>query len=221
MINDMKQLPIIYTNDYAFAIDSKNRLVDIGKLCCHKSQSHIDKFSNDEFIVVQSNENNQVSIAEHWGEIIAYYPQTNQAKELDLPLLPNPFESEYNANQIIEMLLNVCKSSYPLFEDWIEYKEAMKYQTQSQSKQFSLDDIKKAIQMARDLRTLFPSNDYKYDEDEIIQSLSIQKRPKWFIPEIIIINQDYRFDKGQREELKTITNSEGKLELVGTYKYKL
>jgi len=64
-----------------------------------------------------------------------------------------------------------------------------------------------------------PIYENKYTEEEIIQSLSTQQLPKEFIPEIRIINQDYRFERGQRKELKTITNSEGKQELVGTYKY--
>lgn len=50
-------------------------------------------------------------------------------------------KSEYNANQIIEMLLTICKAAYPTFEDWVEYKETVKFLSQKDSKQFSRDEI--------------------------------------------------------------------------------
>lgn len=36
-------------------------------------------------------------------------------------------KSTYTSTQIIEMLLDVCKASYPSFEEWVEYKETMKF----------------------------------------------------------------------------------------------
>ena len=95
--------------------------------------------------------------------------------------------------------------------------------------------MKKAIDMARDIsdgKDTFTGGDItgltevctydweqKYSDEEIIQLLSTQQLPESFEPEIRIINQDYRFDRGNREELKTITNSEGKEEIQGKYVY--
>src|SRR5690606_13674129 len=54
-------------------------------------------------------------------------------------------------------------------------------------KQFSLEDVKKAIEMAREYDFVQFTNgetEYKYTEEEIVQSLSTQQTyPKEFIPE--------------------------------------
>ena len=102
----------------------------------------------------------------------------------------------------------------------------------AQFKQFSLEDVKKAIKMAREQSEPYygggglvlsePIYEDKHTEEEIIQSLSTQKLPKEFIPEYEIVYSSKELaDKGfiYEEVFKTITNSEGKQELVGTYKY--
>lgn len=81
---------------------------------------------------------------------------------------------------------------------------------------FSLEDMKKAIEMATHIN---PNNtDRFYSKEEIIQSLSTQQLPKEFIPEIEQYTQNYHKDIWYNR-IKTITNSEGKEFLVGTYKY--
>lgn len=87
---------------------------------------------------------------------------------------------------------------------------------------FTLGDIKKAYRNGwadrNEISTEHPPyfhNDISHGENSLekfIQSLSTQKLPKEFIPYLI-------FDKKGVTSPQIITNSEGKLELVGTYKY--
>lgn len=101
---------------------------------------------------------------------------------------------------------------------------------------FSLEDVKKAIEMAREQSEPYygsgglvlsePIYENKYSEEEIIQSLSTQQLPKEFIPEYIGGGEYLAGEIGGNEiwaeypkELKTITNSEGRQELVGKYQY--
>lgn len=103
---------------------------------------------------------------------------------------------------------------------------------------FSLEDMKKAIEMAREYEFIqFGGGDTesKYTEEEIIQSLSTQQLPKEFVPEYTLIKEngirelmkDEFYQKFPEElpncvfekKLKTITTSEGKQLLVGNYKY--
>lgn len=155
--------------------------------------------------------------------VIAYYPLTEEAEELDLPKLPNPFEEvdiEKLAKEHGSLYINQREKELGYLSFCEGYKVA-------QSKQFSLEDVEKAIEMARSgSNGLISFKDFvkpDYTQEEIIQSLSTQQLPKEFIPEY----EDYevigeRDDDGYplwSKKLKTITNSEGKEELVGTYKY--
>ena len=180
------------------------------------------------------------------SKLIAYYPLTKEAKELDLPLLPNPFEAI--ANILFTDYISKYKSEFNPNTD--AYSKGIKigfmagYKAVQSNKQFSLEDMIKAIEMAREqsepyyggggLVLFEPIYENKYTEEEIIQSLSTQKLPKEFIPEYevvyfhgngyyneselsIEVREKYNFMK--ESKLKTITNSEGKQELVGIYKY--
>lgn len=173
-----------------------------------------------------------------FGKIIAYYPLTEEAKELDLPLLPNPFKEVDIEQKMFDAIQKARGNDFKTF-----YKLAAKNcaEIAEQSKQFSLEDVKKAIEMAREYEFIqFGGGDTesKYTEEEIIQSLSTQQLPKFFIPEVYqnelyIKPEDLLAYKSQLKEfqlphtskkgevlkLKTITNSTNKKELVGTYKY--
>lgn len=89
----------------------------------------------------------------------------------------------------------------------------------AQSKQFSLEDMKKAIEFSYNAgrrlerKAVSPDFNFKIYREELIQSLSTQQLPKEFIPEYEAKTEFGPF------KLKTITNSQGKEELVGTYKY--
>lgn len=104
---------------------------------------------------------------------------------------------------------------------------------------FSLEDMRKAIEMARETREEFDLEGNSegwigYDEEEIIQSLSTQQLPKEFIPSVkcgrcYMPNGDKegcwsarecsRNNGDYKDVFISTTNSEGKQELVGTYKY--
>src|SRR5690606_31666740 len=116
-------------------------------------------------------------------KIIAYYPLSKEAKELDLPLLPNPFEEEplmKQASELRELRGYHKDSHYSFCGGFIEGYGA------AQSKQFSLEDVKKAIKMAKKGYNEFGENGFlrhgfDFTEREIIQSLSTQQLPKEFI----------------------------------------
>lgn len=186
--------------------------------------------------------------SEGWGfvtefeckKIIAYYPLSKEAKELEgLPLLPNPFkEDEFQKSY--QIVFDYVNSGIRNFEAIMELIELKKI---AQSKQFSLEDMQKAIEMARlmtddgvgdvfDTESISGLTELctyglrdKYSEEEIIQSLSTQQLPKEFIPEYKKVHrknsdgEDIGFPVHDSDELKTIINSEGKQELIGIYKY--
>ena len=291
-------LNLIQTNDYLFLIDEEAKITSN---CLHL-------YDKNNPLCIYSAHQFDESVWYEFKRIISYYSLTKEAKELDLPLLPNPFEkniedlcqnfwmSKHNPNiSRQEQIFNAFKSGYRA----------------AQSKQFSLEDIKKAIEMARrgissnigefDLNALYGIQDlkdvnHKYSDFDIIQSLSTQQLPKEFFPEyrkvekysfkdnfgvenftfkgvqendVLISTQnqpgiggffitypmlliergkEYKIKKvssfgfytvpwiidedgnhaipdydlfvlKDEKLLKTITNSEGKLELVGTYKW--
>lgn len=173
------------------------------------------------------------------NKIIAYYP-LKEAKELDLPLLP-PFEKEID---IEELFYDNCKNFYDTIEEQnISKLSFYKGYKAAQSKtSFTLEDMKKAIEMSR---KTFPTDKLscdRYSTEEIIQSLSTQHLPKEFIPEYRYYyhsSKEFYSDAGFVEcskeqyesikveiptcplkaEIKTTINSEGKEEIQGTYKY--
>ena len=177
------KIKLIQTKDYLLLIDEEAEIKE-GKTFITKDN------------IIHSN------YGYNYGDrvVIAYYPLTKEAKELNLPLLPNPFKE--------------------------------------QPKQFSLEDMKRAIEMAREMKddegvfdvhsirglTEVCTYDWeeRYSEKEIIQSLSTRQLPKGFIPEYQRVrdwdSRDINGDYNSKLQLKTIINSEGKQELVGTYK---
>lgn len=160
-------------------------------------------------------------------KLIAYYPLTKEAKELDLPLLPtldeNPYKETEDYQKWLEDSGTEKSNAYQLSLSFLAgFKQA-------RTKKFSLEDIKKAIEMAREDNGIDCEGNYSYTEEEIIQSLSTQQSmPKEFIVEYETIQttkkEDYKYQNGNsnlnyEQRFKTITNSEGKEELIGTYKY--
>lgn len=161
----------------------------------------------------------------YWGKIVAYYA-LKEAKKLDLPLLPNPFEEldlEELSNLFIENDNNTPDILFIKKQAFIEgYKAA-------QAKQFSLEEMNIAIEMAREGNFSnyehFGYVDWDNTEDKIIQSLSTQQLPKEFIPEYEKYCSTGRKCDSKGSNCKSAilkpktTNSEGKETIVGTYKY--
>lgn len=179
------------------------------------------------------------------GKIIAYRKLNEEAKELEgLPLLP-PFEEvvdvKYLALNHIEKTIGIN----PKDERWDEVAITFKnmfiagYKAAQQSnKQFSLGDVIRAYDEGTNSGALYESlcgehDSYeemeeaekyiKQERDEFIQSLSTQQLPKEFKP---IMYPKYTQYDGFEEDDEipvmtpmTFTNSEGKKELIGTYKY--
>jgi len=180
--------------------------------------------------VILCTENNRISIQEHWSKILAYYPLLGDAKELDLPLLPNPFEA-YNK----EMALR----AYPIdqFEDDFDYRFRLGFEAGFKDK-FTLEDMEAAVCFGMSLEK-FKDDKYKLSDNEefkgFIKSLQIDKLPKEFIVEydyypidlngnVIATNKPYPFKDinipfNIKEVTKIVLNSEGKKQICGTYKW--
>lgn len=198
---------LIKTTDYLLLIDEKAEIYLGDYILLINTNPHITKCVNTE-----------VHALADWRKIIAYYPLTKEAKELDLPLLPNPFETiDYKFDRelfnplIAPIVEKIRKVDYSLFLSigGELYNVFLKQYKAAQTKQFSLEDIKKAFgeghDSARKKSSYKNNGTYKEDLDKFIQSLITQQLPKEFIP---------KFNKNTY-----VINSEGKNELVGTYKY--
>lgn len=200
-------MKLIQTKDYLLFIDEKAEIK--GTVClCYNSI----KNTWDEDIILH-----QGAMPEYhfigFQKIIAYYPLTKEAKKLNLPLLP-PFEKVD-----IEKLVSNSTIHIPTNQDDRElincrnfYREGYKA---AQSKQLEL--LKRAIQLASDAENI------EEVEQEILQSLFTQQLPKEFMPEYNVHMEAMDMPRihiqKEVKTLKTITNSEGKEELIGTYKY--
>lgn len=222
---------------YLLLIDENGKIKDRGICLCYDKltkEPHLDYFYEEDwdYYVYKP------------SCILAYYPLLEDAKELDLPLLPNPFEA-YNK----EMALR----AYPIdqFEDDFDYRFRLGFEAGFKDK-FTLEDIKRAISMARlisdksvhdefeveDISGLTEICTYdwknKYSDEEIIKSLQFERLPKEFIIEynyypigvnrnIIGTNKPYPFegiiaDFKIKEIPKIILNSKKK-QICGTYKW--
>jgi hypothetical protein len=176
-------MKLIQTNDYLLLIDEESeiKLNDFYFSCPNGNNYNIIKNEANYFDEKTS------------SKVIAYYPLTKEAKELDLPLLPNPFEEtdiEMLAKDRATILFpkgELCANWRGCVEDFLTgYKAA-------QSKgQYSLEDMKKAHfhgwfqrenyetknKETYPLPTNWSNMDYEEKEDwyfnQFIQSLSTQ-----------------------------------------------
>src|SRR5690606_31807377 len=120
-----------------------------------------------------------------------YYPLTTEAKELDLPLLPNPFKTYRVGRKQKRAILDEKGVEIGVFKTGSE-EQAQKYCDYLNNKQFSLEDVKRAIDLTQqicDRNAHYVQRDRNVhvpmitidEEEEIIQSLSTQQLPKEFI----------------------------------------
>lgn len=154
-------------------------------------------------------------------KIIAYYPIAKEAEELDLLLLPNPFKKEIDETILFKNLGHECfikmKELNPSggIKEFIRIAVEFGYKSAQSDKQFSLEDMKDILEEG--LNWFGGGRDKEIRDSETwfnhyIQSLSNKQLPKFFIPE-------ENYGDGALTKYKTIINSEGREELVGTYKY--
>lgn len=152
-------MKLITTNEYLLLIDEEAEI---------KKEEYplivLDTYSNRLHNYLTSEWGSNAS--DYYQKIIAYYPLTKEAKELDLPLLPNPFENELNRS-----LKRAWDTIHPL--DRNSFVEGYRA---AQSKQFSLDSMRKAFETGRNFQ-LTGENNF----NELIQSLSAQQLPKEFV----------------------------------------
>lgn len=165
---------------------------------------------------------------EECKKIIAYRKLNEEAKELDLPKLP-PFEVNIEKlaceKYSIKEGLNDYDERYYNSHNVAKAEAFIEGYKAAQSKgQYSLEDIKDALNQLADEAEYGISNFAREDIiTKIIQSLFTQQLPKEFIPEYNVHMEAMDMPRihiqKEVKTLKTITNSEGKQELVGTYKY--
>lgn len=229
----MKNIKLIKTDLYLLLIDEEAG-IDINNYIVAEDLSGIAKvkeYEKGHILAIAIFQNIELGISYHqtsdWNKIIAYYPLTKEAKELDLPLLPNPFEEVVDTNIQTRNFNKQVKNPYLTEEK--EYQVWERAYVEgfndgvAQPKQFSLEDMYRvAIKVANRVSRPEYGEIININEivDTYIQSLSTQQLPSEFIPEWTQTPPAiFRENDVPYAILKTITNSEGKQELIGTYKY--
>lgn len=206
-------MKLVQTKDYLLLIDEEAEIKPDDYIIHDTVEGIVE--ANDEWHYRGEKDN-------YWNKVIAFYPLTKEAKELDLPLLP-PFEEDV-VKLADEFYKNHQGRPYAMEKGaWREgYKAA-------QAKQFSLKDMKDILEEG--LNWFGGGRDKEIRDSETwfnhyIQSLSTQKLPKEFVGWLSKKKCPYDFtsrctiDRCDCEFVfETITNSKGKQELVGTYKY--
>jgi hypothetical protein len=153
--------------------------------------------------------------------IIAHRPLTNAPILEGVPLLP-----EFSEDGIINNLVGdyIKKEVEPVIsknssQDYrigayggsdIGFRKG--YNKAKETYKYTEEDLRKVIEASRDIRYV------TYSEDELIQSLQ-PKRPKYFECEIedTFLLKNRKGGNTIMAKPKTITNSQGQTELVGTY----
>ena len=211
----MSETKLIQTKDYLLLIDEE---AEIKGDNCYTNKGLLHSIDGDGYHIIDYKNIDKTYYSKSTIQrVIGYYPLTEEAKELDLPLLP-PFEKEdENIKKLADDLY------WTVGNDGISNKDSFikGYKTARSKGQYSLEDMKKAFFKGRESLNQALVTDI--EAEEIIKSLSTQQLPTEFFPDTEFVNEDYEpagCDFPDRKEvLKTITNSEGKEELVGTYKY--
>ncbi len=163
-------LPLIYTDDYAFAMNGDKQ---IGYLKLNPSAPDLDipllpQWERKEKVLRWVKSRERLPEKEGY-----YFGKTESGNDSD-------------ANKFSKGSLRRLTIS-----EWLE-------ETESASKSYSLEDMEKAINMAKERKEMFDDAP-KYSKEQIIQSLS---RPKFFT-----------------SNLEIIKNNESKKEMIGKYEW--
>jgi hypothetical protein len=133
---------------------------------------------------------------------------------LDVPVFEwRDFEP--NEKSLLSMFYNVCKATYPEFDEWIEAKEYKKWLNKSNQAKFTEEDLQKAFHAGEE-RILKREYEKGLSELDSYTNLkkSLQKYPQYVVMESDVMNKDYtdESDKPYQEcEIPRIfTNSDGK-----------
>ena len=194
---------IIKTENYLLVVDD--------------SEIKYDDHFIDEYKMLYMLKNGSTEKYKLVKKVISHLP-LNEAPLLEgVPLLPSLEIVRYD---FAEMFYNICKATYPNFDEWIEAKE---YNKAKEKYKYTEEDLRKAIDMARNgNRKVIDTKGVEYlfilQEDKIIQSLQQPKMPVAF--------ECLTFDTGNDEldgthilGIRTTTNPQGQTVLVGKYIY--
>jgi hypothetical protein len=194
---------IIKTENYLLVVDD--------------SEIKYDDHFIDEYKMLYMLKNGSTEKYKSVKKVISHLP-LNEAPLLEgVPLLPSLEIVRYD---FAEMFYNICKATYPNFDEWIEAKE---YNKAKEKYKYTEEDLRKAIDMARNgKRKVIDTKGLEYlfslQEDEIIQSLQQPKMPVAF--------ECLTFDTGNDEldgthilGIRTTTNPQYQTEWVGKYIY--
>lgn len=209
---------LIQTKDYLLLIDEEVEIKGTPCLCYNS----IKNTWSDDVILYQD------SMPEYhykgFQKIIAYYPLTKDAQELDLPLLPNPFKGEGIERLALKWFVGCNKKDIIFDLGWMKIFEAG-YKAAQSDKQFSLEDVENIL--IRYLEEGFISKEQGYiNPNSFLKSLSTQQLPKEFIPTIEYYiswkaewTEIYQSDDDKITRLKITTNSEDREVVQGIYNY--
>jgi hypothetical protein len=203
---------IIETPYYILAVSDEE--IKEGDLCSY-NKSHNSRNPDWELIicgVIEREEMHPYSNGKLllWMKKIIAYHRKNSAPELDLPSLP---ECEDDVVTLSQNATKNQKFANGLREEQIAqiyFRRGYKAAT----KVYSEEDLRKAIEIARDMKYI------TYSEDEIISTVNQPKTPKWFVAENnekckCGVNCEFEICKHESKLKTTTINS--KTYLIGYY----
>jgi len=211
----MKQ-EIIYTEYYALIVsDEKMKKGDFNVPSDFDRTSDISITSEEDLEVVNDRFNG-------YKKIIAHRPLSDAPILKGVPLLPEFDESNKVEKLAYKWFVTADKKNTIFDLGWVNIFTAG-YNKAKETYKYTEEDIQKAF-IAGEERIINKPNSSELDDfTNFIQSLQQPKRPKYFKCKTITMNKGYT-DKSdypyqECEILKTIINSQGQTELIGTYYY--
>ena len=183
---------------------------------------HDEEFGDGLIVMYHSQKQEVCEDRKNITSVLGYYTLTKEAKELDLPQLPS-----FNSVDVRDLALDFVDPHENVYGQVNAFEAGYKA-AQSSNKQYSLEDMKKAIAMAKEGKLSFKFDNegivYKHTQEEIIHSLSTQQLPKEFECSYVKYCSTGRKcdNKGNNCDeailkLKTITNARGKQEIQGKF----
>lgn len=153
--------------------------------------------------------------------VIAYYPLTKEAKELEGLLLLPPFEEQIDLHKLYNEKIRSYPFSYCNSDSYLGFR--LGYEVALSKFQYSLEDMRNMFILGGKHKKQNPDS-FLIKMEEILESLPTQQTyPKNFIPEYQRVrdwdNRDVNGDYNSKLVLKTITNSQGQKVVQGKYIY--
>ncbi len=79
-------LRIVETKDYIFHIKERRGMIPLGAYALHNSDKYRGEFPDHNHLVLCT-KNNQLSIEEHWREVVSHLPKVGANLIKEIPLL--------------------------------------------------------------------------------------------------------------------------------------